>query len=50
VVDTLTIAGREFGSRLFIGTGKFASNKTMAAAIESSGAHIITVALRRVDR
>jgi len=49
VVDTLTIAGREFGSRLFIGTGKFASNKTMAAAIESSGAHIITVALRRVD-
>jgi thiazole synthase len=49
VADTLKIAGREFTSRLFIGTGKFASNRIMAAAIESSGAQIVTVALRRVD-
>lgn len=49
MTDTLKIAGREFASRLFIGTGKFASNQIMAAAIESSGAQIVTVALRRVD-
>ena len=37
------------GSRLFIGTGKFASNAIMAEAIEKSGTQIVTVALRRVD-
>ena len=47
--DKLTIAGKEFDSRLFIGTGKFASNKIMAEAIESSGTQMVTVALRRVD-
>lgn len=47
--DKLIIAGREFTSRLFIGTGKFASNKIMAEAIESSGTQMVTVALRRVD-
>ncbi|MHC4754056.1 MAG: thiazole synthase [Planctomycetota bacterium] len=47
--DKLIIAGREFDSRLLVGTGKFASNQLMARAIESSGTEIVTVALRRVD-
>jgi thiazole synthase len=47
--DKLIIAGKEFDSRLFIGTGKFASNKIMAEAIEASGTQMVTVALRRVD-
>lgn len=45
----LVIAGREFESRLLVGTGKFASNQCMAEAIEASAAEIVTVALRRVD-
>jgi thiazole synthase len=45
----LTIAGREFNSRLLLGTGKFSSNETMAAALEASGTEIVTVALRRAD-
>jgi thiazole synthase len=45
----LEIAGRQFTSRLFLGTGKFASNELMQAAIEASGAEIVTVALRRAD-
>ena len=49
VDDTLVIAGRRFNSRLMIGTGKFPSAAALRAAIESSGAEIITVALRRVD-
>lgn len=48
-MDKLVIAGREFDSRLLIGTGKFPSNKLMAQAVESSGAEIVTIALRRVD-
>ena len=47
--STLKIAGREFHSRLLLGTGKFSSNETMAAALEASGAEIVTVALRRAD-
>jgi thiazole synthase len=47
--STLQIAGREFHSRLLIGTGKFASNTEMAAALEASGTEIVTVALRRAD-
>jgi thiazole synthase len=43
------IAGREFKSRLFLGTGKFASPLDMQAALESSGAELVTVALRRAD-
>ena len=49
MADTLTIAGRNFSSRLFIGTGKFASNQIMAAAIEAAGSELVTIALRRVD-
>jgi len=45
----LKIADREFASRLFVGTGKFASNALMKEAIEASGTQMVTVALRRVD-
>jgi len=45
----LTIAGREFNSRLMVGTGKYATNEQMVAALEASGAEIITVAVRRVN-
>lgn len=48
-MDKLVIAGREFNSRLLVGTGKFASSEIMAEALEKSGAEIVTVALRRVD-
>lgn len=47
--DPLVIAGRTFSSRLLLGTGKFASNETMATALEASGTEIVTVALRRAD-
>jgi len=48
-LDPLVIAGRSLRSRLFVGTGKFSDPATMAAAIEASGAEVVTVALRRVD-
>jgi thiazole synthase len=48
--DPLVIAGREFGSRLFLGTGKFPSNASLEAAIVASGTEMVTVALRRIDR
>jgi thiazole synthase len=47
--DKLIIAGREFDSRLMVGTGKYADFPQMVAAIEASGAQIITVAVRRVN-
>jgi thiazole synthase len=43
------IAGRKFQSRLFVGTGKFASPADMKEALEASGAELVTVALRRAD-
>lgn len=43
------IAGREFRSRLMVGTGKYRSNDEMSAALEASGAEVVTVAVRRVD-
>jgi thiazole synthase len=46
---TLVIAGREFGSRLLVGTGKFASPELMRDALAASGASMVTVALRRAD-
>ena len=50
ITDTpLTIGGRQFGSRLMVGTGKYRDNAVMARAIEASGAEIVTVAVRRVD-
>jgi thiazole synthase len=45
----LTIAGRQFQSRLMIGTGKFSSPEAMADALAASGTEIVTVALRRAD-
>src|SRR4026208_2123707 len=45
----LTIAGRQFRSRLMIGTGKFSSPQGMADALAASGTEIVTVALRRAD-
>ena len=47
--DPLVIAGREFGSRLIVGTGRHRNNEEMVASIEASGAEIITVAIRRLD-
>jgi len=47
--DVLTIAGRAYGSRLIVGTGKYKSYAEDAAAVEASGAEIVTVALRRVN-
>ena len=47
--DPLVIAGKEFGSRLMVGTGHHRSNEEMVASIEASGAEIITVAIRRLD-
>ena len=47
--DSLVIAGREFRSRLMVGTGKFPSLQAMADALEACGAEIVTVALRRAD-
>jgi len=49
VDSPLVIAGREFSSRLMVGTGKYRSNEEMVAAIGASGAEIVTVAVRRVD-
>lgn len=48
--DTFMIAGRKIASRFMLGTGKFPSGDSMRLAIEISGAEIVTVALRRVDR
>ncbi len=45
----LVIAGRALRSRLMIGTGKYASPSIMRAAIEASGAEVVTVAVRRVS-
>jgi thiazole synthase len=47
--DALVIAGREFRSRLIVGTGKYPSHAIMRAAHEASGAEMATVAVRRVD-
>ena len=45
----LIIGGREFTSRLFVGTGKFRSNDLMEAAIKASGTQMVTVAMKRID-
>ena len=47
--DKLIIAGREFNSRLIIGTGKYRTNEQMVDAFNRSGAEMITVAVRRVN-
>src|SRR3954466_5268317 len=47
--DTWTVAGRTFTSRLIVGTGKYKSFEENAAAVEASGAEVVTVAGRRVN-
>lgn len=47
--ETLCIGGREFSSRLLLGTGGFTRLETLAEAIRVSGTEIVTVALRRID-
>ena len=47
--DTLIIAGREFRSRLIVGTGKYRSFQEMARCHTASGAEMVTVAVRRVN-
>ncbi len=45
----LIIADREFGSRLFLGTGKFSSNALMEQSILASGTEMVTVAMKRIE-
>jgi thiazole synthase len=47
--DCWTVAGRQFRSRLIVGTGKYKDFEQTAAAIEASGAEMVTVAVRRVN-
>jgi thiazole synthase len=47
--DPLVIAGKSFQSRLMLGTGKYANPEVQQAALDASGAEIITVALRRIN-
>src|SRR6201984_3094417 len=47
--DMLTIAGRIFHSRLFVGTGKYRSHQEMARCHEASGSEGVTLAVRRVN-
>ncbi len=47
--DVWTVAGRTFTSRLIVGTGKYKDFAQNAAAVEASGAEIVTVAVRRVN-
>ena len=48
-MDKLIIGGKEFTSRLFVGTGKFRNNEIMAEAIKASGSQMVTVAMKRID-
>ena len=48
-MDLLSIAGREFQSRLFVGSGKYRSFPEMVRCHEASGAEVVTVAVRRVN-
>src|ERR1700726_3213982 len=47
--DDLIIAGRRFRSRLIVGTGKYKDGPETQAAIEASGAEMVTVAVRRIN-
>jgi len=47
--DVLKIAGQVVSSRLFVGTGKFTRYELIPESIRASGAHVVTVALRRMD-
>ena len=47
--NNLSIAGKQFTSRLFLGTGKFGSPETMQEAVVASGTQLVTMALKRID-
>ena len=47
--DSFVVGPKRFASRLFVGTGKYASVEQTAAALDASGAEVVTVALRRVN-
>src|SRR5437764_14012379 len=47
--DALVVAGRRYGSRLLVGTGKYRDFAQTRAAVEASGAEIVTVAIRRTN-
>lgn len=47
-MQKLIIAGKEFNSRLFLGTGKFSSNSIMEQAIIASGSELVTIAMKRI--
>ena len=49
MTDTLKIAGKEYHSRLLVGTGKYKDMDETRDAIETSGAEIITIAVRRTN-
>lgn len=48
-MDKLIIAGREFESRLFLGTGKFSNNEVMEQSLLASGTQMVTVAMKRIE-
>src|ERR1700686_1862319 len=48
-IDSLTIAGKTYVSRLLVGTGKYKDFAETKAAIDASGAQIVTVAIRRTN-
>jgi len=47
--DSFTVAGREFHSRLLVGTGKYKDMEETKLAIEASGAEVVTIAVRRTN-
>lgn len=47
--ESLVIAGKTFESRLFVGTGKYASGQIMKKSIRASGSQLVTMAMRRVQ-
>lgn len=49
MTDQLVIAGKTYGSRLLVGTGKYQDFQETRAAIDASGAQIVTVAIRRTN-
>lgn len=48
-MSNLVIGGKEFSSRLFMGTGKFPSNDLMRSALEASQSQMVTMAIKRID-
>lgn len=48
-MEKLIIAGKAFGSRLFLGTGKFSSNEVMAASVKASETQMVTMAMKRIE-